>query len=88
VQLNSVTPEPNWEAEGLPPPNLTVDVVESGNLVRWQVGAFDHIEGVFLTWEMTNGRAEGTVTFTDFNRHFTGDDTTAVPGSFEILCNP
>ncbi|MFO7549264.1 MAG: hypothetical protein R6X29_10415 [Acidimicrobiia bacterium] len=88
VQFNFIVPEVDWEAQGLQAPSLTLDDYGNGVFVRWQAGGFDDIEGVFEVWELSNGRAQGTVTFIDYNAHTAGEETEPVPGSFEILCNP
>jgi hypothetical protein len=85
VQLNFIVPEVDWEAQGLQAPSITLD--DYGRGVRWQAGGFDDIEGVFETWEMSDGRAQGTVTFIDYIVHSAGGTTEPIPGSFEILCN-
>jgi hypothetical protein len=92
AQLNFVLPNPDWESQGLQPPQIGLD--DRANGVRWQAGGLDASQGVetdqseIVSWTLEDGRADGTATFLDLNAHFAGEEAASVPGRFLIDCAP
>lgn len=89
VALNFSVPVTDWESRGLQPPQIAVDDATTGQ--RWQAGGMDGTaiepgDSEVISWELGDGRAEGTATFTDINAHFAGQETEPMPGAFEIVC--
>lgn len=81
VQVNFGIPVPDWEAEDLQPPNITVDDREAGT--RW-IASVDSGSGSVDNWELTDGRAIGTATFVVQDQ--TGAEAGTETGTFEVVC--
>ena len=82
VQINFGLPVTDWEAQGLQPPTLNVDVMEEGT--RWfasvELGA-GSVDSVMLN----DGMATGAATFVSQDMG-TGEETGTEQGTFEVVC--
>ena len=89
LQVNFIIPLPDWEAQGLQPPQISLDDRATG--VRWQAGGVESggvtaEQSQLVAWTLEAGRAEGTATFLDLNAYLAGGAPSSVAGSFEVEC--
>jgi hypothetical protein len=89
LQVNFIIPLPDWEAQGLQPPQISLDDRATG--VRWQAGGVESSgvtagQSQLVAWTLEAGRAVGTATFLDLNAYLAGGDPLSQGGSFEIEC--
>ena len=81
VQINFGIPVRDWEAEGLQPPNMTVDDNTAG--IRY-IAAVGADSGSVDEWELSDGQATGSATFVLQAQG--GADTGVETGSFDVVC--
>jgi hypothetical protein len=82
VQVNFGIPVPEWEEEGLQPPNVIVDDNRGGT--RW-IASEESGSGSVDSWELTDGRATGSATFVVQDLG-TGTESGTESGTFELVC--
>lgn len=82
IQINFGIPVPDWEAQGLQPPNVIVD--DNRSTTRY-IASVESGSGSVDTWELTDGRATGTATF-GIQDLGTGTESGTETGTFEVVC--
>lgn len=82
VQINFGIPVPEWEAEGLQPPNVIVD--DNGAGTRY-IASVEAGSGSVDQWELSGGQATGSATFA-VQQQGTGTDSETETGTFEVVC--
>ncbi len=82
IQINFGVPVTDWEAQGLQPPLVNVDLRGEG--VRW-FASVDYGAGSVDSWELSDGRASGSATFVG-EQVGSGEEVGSDEGTFEIAC--